>query len=49
MKDDVHIWLSPDNAVKIINKVNKELSLYYPKNAKIYDANSKAMIEKIKN
>merc|ERR1712070_795014 len=48
MKDDVHIWLSPDNAVKIINKVNKELSLYYPKNAKIYDANSKVMIENIK-
>ena len=48
MKDDVHIWLSPENAVKIINKVNKELSLYYPKNAKIYDANSKAMIEKIR-
>ena len=48
MKDDVHIWLSPENAVKIINKVNKELSLYYPKNAKIYDANSKVMIDKIK-
>ena len=48
MKDDVHIWLSPENAVKIINKVNKELSLYYPQNAKIYDENSKLMIDKIK-
>ena len=48
MKDDVHIWLSPENAVKIINKVNKELSLYYPQNAKIYDENSKIMIDKIK-
>ena len=48
MKDDVHIWLSPENAVKIINKVNKELSLYYPQNAKIYDENSKTMIDKIK-
>ena len=47
-KDDVHIWLSPDNAVKIVNKVNKVLSLYYPQNAKIYDANSKVMIDKIK-
>ncbi len=47
MKDDVHIWLSPENAVKIINKVNKELSLYYPQNAKIYDENSKIMIDKI--
>ena len=47
-KDDVHIWLSPDNAIKIVNKVNKVLSLYYPQNAKIYDANSKVMIDKIK-
>ena len=48
MKDDVHIWLSPENAVKIINKVKKELSLYYPKNAKIYNKNSEVMIDKIK-
>ena len=34
-KDDVHIWLSPDNAIKIVNKVNKVLSLYFPQNAKI--------------
>ena len=47
-KDDVHIWLSPDNAIKIVNKVNKVLSLYYPQNAKIYDQNSKVMIDKIK-
>ena len=46
--DDVHIWLSPDNAIKIINKANKVLSLYYPQNAKIYDENSKIMIDKIK-
>jgi len=47
-KDDVHIWLSPDNAIKIINKANKVLSLYYPQNAKIYNENSKIMIDKIK-
>merc|ERR1712178_266331 len=46
-KDDVHIWLSPDNAIKIINKANKVLSLYYPQNAKIYDENAKIMINKI--
>ena len=46
-KDDVHIWLSPDNAIKIINKANKVLSLYYPQNAKIYDENTKIMIDKI--
>merc|ERR1712178_417305 len=46
-KDDVHIWLSPDNAIKIINKANKVLSLYYPQNAKIYDENTMIMIDKI--
>ena len=47
-KDDVHLWLSPDNAVKIVDKVNKVLSLYYPQNAKIYDENAMIMIDKIK-
>ena len=46
-KDDVHIWLSPDNAVKIIKKVNKELGLYFPENAKTYDKNANQMIKKI--
>ena len=46
-EDDVHIWLSPDNAVKIIKKINKELSLYFPENAKIYDKNANQMINKI--
>ena len=46
-EDDVHIWLSPDNAVKIIKKVNKELSLYFPENAKTYNKNTNQMIKKI--
>jgi zinc transport system substrate-binding protein len=46
-EDDVHIWLSPDNAVKIINKINKELSLFFPENAKTYDQNTNQMIKKI--
>jgi zinc transport system substrate-binding protein len=46
-EDDVHIWLSPDNAVKIINKINKELSLFFPENAKTYDQNANQMIKKI--
>ena len=45
--DDVHIWLSPDNAVKIIKKINKELSLFFPENAKTYDQNANQMIKKI--
>ena len=46
-EDDVHIWLSPDNAVKIIKKVNKELSLYFPENAVTYNKNTNQMIKKI--
>jgi len=46
-EDDVHIWLSPDNAVKIIKKVNKELSLYFPENAETYNKNTNQMIKKI--
>ena len=46
-EDDVHIWLSPDNAVKIIKKINKELSLYFPENAKTYNKNANQMINKI--
>ena len=46
-EDDVHIWLSPDNAVKIIKKVNKALSLYFPENAETYNKNTNQMIKKI--
>jgi len=46
-EDDVHIWLSPDNAVKIIKKINKELNLFFPENAKTYDQNANQMIKKI--
>tara|TARA_B100000768_G_scaffold5296_1_gene6344 strand:+ start:2206 stop:3165 length:960 start_codon:yes stop_codon:yes gene_type:complete len=46
-EDDVHIWLSPDNAIKIVKKVNKELNLFFPENAKIYNENSTKMINKI--
>ena len=46
-EDDVHIWLSPDNAVKIIKKINKELSLYFPENVETYDKNANQMIKEI--
>jgi zinc transport system substrate-binding protein len=46
-EDDVHIWLSPDNAVKIIKKINKELSLFFPENGKTYDQNANQMIKRI--
>ena len=47
-KDDFHIWLSPDNAIKIVEKVNKELILLFPDNASKYSENSNKMIDKIK-
>ena len=46
-KDDVHIWLSPDNAINIVEKVNKELTLLFPDNASKYSENSNKMIDKI--
>ena len=49
VKEDVHIWLSPDNAIKIVNKVNEELSLFFPENKKIYNDNSSKIIKKINN
>ena len=48
-KDDVHIWLDPENAIKIIKKVNTELSFFFPENAKIYDKNATKIINKIKS
>ena len=48
-EDDVHVWLSPDNAIKIVQKVNKVLSLYFPENSKIYNDNKTKFINKIKN
>ena len=48
-KDDVHIWLSPDNAIKIVKKVSKELSLLFPDNASQYKENSNNIINKISN
>ena len=48
-EDDVHIWLSPDNAIKIVQKVNKVLSLYFPENSQIYNENTTKFIDKIRN
>ena len=43
-KDDIHIWLDPDNAIKIVRKINKELSLFFPKNAMTFNDNSSKFI-----
>ena len=46
-EDDVHIWLDPDNGIKIVQKVNKELSLLFPENSQIYNKNATNIINKI--
>jgi len=48
-KDDIHIWLDPDNAIKIVRKINKELSLFFPKNAMTYNDNSSKFINEIES
>ncbi|MCE3232186.1 MAG: zinc transporter substrate-binding protein [Rickettsiaceae bacterium] len=44
---DLHIWLSPENAIKMTNEIANVLSKKDPKNAKKYQDNAKAYIEKI--
>ena len=48
-KDDIHIWLDPDNAIKIVRKINKELSLFFPKNAMTYNDNSSKFINELES
>ena len=44
---DVHIWLDPVNAKKIVEEVEHELSELDPKNAKIYKQNAKNTQKKL--
>lgn len=44
---DMHIWLDPTNAIKLVNFYTKELSKIFPSNKEVYLKNSKAYIEKI--
>lgn len=44
---DMHVWLNPLNAVKMIKAITRELSNIYPKNRNIYKANARDYIEKI--
>ena len=45
--DDLHVWLDPENARKIVTFVTRELSKIYPENQDIYQANAQQYIEKI--
>ena len=44
---DMHVWLDPYNARKIVNMVKEELSIMYPENRDIYNKNASDTINKI--
>ena len=44
---DMHIWLDPDNAIKMIKAITRELSKVYPENRDIYKANARSYVQKI--
>ena len=46
---DEHIWTSPINAIKIMEVINKEISLVDKDNKEIYDNNSSVYINELKN
>jgi len=39
---DPHIWLSPDNAIRIVNEISRKLSRLDPANQAVYADNAKA-------
>ncbi len=46
-KDDMHIWLDPENAQKIVALIAQELSALFPQNKEIYQANAHALTKEI--
>lgn len=44
---DEHVWTSPKNAIRIVEKLNQEIDMLDPANRESYDANAKAYIEKL--
>ena len=45
--DDMHVWLDPVNAEKIVKFITKELSAVYPENKVIYKANASLLVERL--
>ena len=45
---DLHVWLDPDRAVKIVKAITRELTDVFPENRDIYKANARRYIQKIK-
>ena len=44
---DMHVWLDPDNAIKMIKAITRELSKVYPENRDVYKANARSYVQKI--
>ena len=45
---DLHVWLDPDRAVKIVKAITRELTDVFPENRDIYKANTRRYIQQIK-
>ena len=45
--NDIHFWLDPNNAIKIIKGITQKLSSIYPENISAYKTNAKQIIQKI--
>jgi zinc transport system substrate-binding protein len=45
--DDLHVWLAPDNGIKMVKEITRQLSQLYPQNRDIYKANAKNIVAKI--
>lgn len=45
--DDMHVWLDPVNAEKIVKFITKELSAVYPENKDIYKTNANALVKRL--
>lgn len=44
---DLHVWLDPKNAIRIVNFIARELSAAYPSNKAAYEKNAKDTIAKL--
>ena len=44
---DMHVWLDPDNAIKMIKAITRQLSKVYPENREAYKANARSYVNKI--
>ena len=44
---DAHVWLTPENATKIIKAITRDLSKVFPQNRNAYKANARNYIKKL--